>query len=413
MRILMTNRFLGERTGTELYIHDVAIALLQRGHTPILYSPNPGPLADVLRHATIPVVDDLSRIAEPPDIIHGHHHMEAMAALLHFPGVPAVYVCHGWRPWHEAPPDFPRIYRYLAVDLSTRDRLILENGIPAGKVLTVPNFVDLDRFRPGPGLPETPRRVLLFSNYATPSGTYLREARDAAARTGMELEAWGKLLGRTTEEPEKLLAGFDVVLAQGRSALEALAVGRAVIVCSSKALGPMVKAADFDRLRDLNFGVKAQTYDLSADGLERELRRYDKLDARAVSARTREEAGLEAAVDRLLACYQEVIEEHRRRGPCSGGAHAETRAAARYLRGLSAEMEKRYALSLELDSVREALAEETRRNEALAGEMDVMRTTGGWKLRESLLRYRPVRWGRDRLRDWLERRNRSRGHDAG
>src|SRR2546430_4332475 len=31
--------------------------------------------------------------------------------------------CHGWLPWEETPPHFPRILRYVAVDHTCRDRL--------------------------------------------------------------------------------------------------------------------------------------------------------------------------------------------------------------------------------------------------------------------------------------------------
>ena len=52
-----------------------------------------------------------------------------MTAPLRFPGVPAVYVYHGWRPWEEAPPRFPRILRYIAVSRPCRDRLVFEHAI--------------------------------------------------------------------------------------------------------------------------------------------------------------------------------------------------------------------------------------------------------------------------------------------
>ena len=92
MRILITNNRLAERAGTELYTRDIAAALVARGHEPIVYSQVLGEVAEELRAAAVPVVDDLERISEPPDIVHGHHHLETMTALQWFPGVPAVFV---------------------------------------------------------------------------------------------------------------------------------------------------------------------------------------------------------------------------------------------------------------------------------------------------------------------------------
>src|SRR5215470_13196513 len=98
LRVLITNTWLYARAGTELYVRDLATALLACGHSPIVYSPVLGAVATEIRAATVPVVDDLDAIGVAPDVIHGHHHLETLSALLRFPGVPAIFVCHGWLP---------------------------------------------------------------------------------------------------------------------------------------------------------------------------------------------------------------------------------------------------------------------------------------------------------------------------
>ena len=90
LRILITNNTLAGRAGTELYVRDIALALLNRGYHPIAYSSLLGEVAQELRAATVPVIDRLDALAVPPDLIHGHHHLETMTALLHFPRVPAI-----------------------------------------------------------------------------------------------------------------------------------------------------------------------------------------------------------------------------------------------------------------------------------------------------------------------------------
>ena len=116
LRILLTNNTLGPRAGSELYVRDLAVALMRRGHFPVAYSTVLGEVAAELRAATVPVIDDLRSLNVPPDVIHGQHHLDAMTAMLQFPHVPAIYVCHGWLPWEELPPVFPSIRRYVAVD---------------------------------------------------------------------------------------------------------------------------------------------------------------------------------------------------------------------------------------------------------------------------------------------------------
>jgi len=52
----ITNYRLASRTGTELYVRDLAFGLLKRGHTPIVYSTELGAVGKEIREATIPVV---------------------------------------------------------------------------------------------------------------------------------------------------------------------------------------------------------------------------------------------------------------------------------------------------------------------------------------------------------------------
>jgi hypothetical protein len=58
LRILLTNYTLSTRSGSELFVWDLATGLQTRGHEPVVYAPTLGRLAHELRAATIPVVGD-------------------------------------------------------------------------------------------------------------------------------------------------------------------------------------------------------------------------------------------------------------------------------------------------------------------------------------------------------------------
>src|SRR5438270_11130441 len=116
LRVLITNYAMASRAGTELYVRDLALALQRRGHTPVVYTTKIGELGLRLRKATIPVVEDLDKISTPPDIIHGQYHVETITALAYVFGTPAVFFCHGERPWDCRSPLAPPIYRYVACD---------------------------------------------------------------------------------------------------------------------------------------------------------------------------------------------------------------------------------------------------------------------------------------------------------
>ncbi|HZI59448.1 MAG TPA: glycosyltransferase [Pyrinomonadaceae bacterium] len=327
-RILITNHFLRGRTGSELYVCELATNLLRRGHSPIVYSPQLGHTARELRAATVPVVDNLDAIGSAPDLIHGQHHVETMSALLHFPSTPAVFFCHGWLPFEETPPKHPRILRYVAVDDTCLDRLVSESGIAEERVEVILNSVDLEQFLPRAPLPAQPARALVFSNNAKET-THLGAIREACRRRGLTVDVIGSDAGNVASRPQDVLGQYDIVFAKGRCALEAMAIGSVVIVCDFLGAGPMVTTSELDRLRRLNFGLRTQRERLDADVLEKEIGRYDPTDAATVSQRIRSTAGRDSAIDQIVATYEEVISEFEAGGPRDHDA--EGRAEAAYL----------------------------------------------------------------------------------
>jgi len=338
LRILITNITLATRTGTEMYVRDLATALLDRGHAPIVYSTDLGAVARELLAARVPVVDDLGALATPPDVIHGHHNLPTMTALLRFPGVPAIFFCHDSLAWHDSPPRFPSILRYVAVDLSCQERLVLKHAIPQDRVRVLLNFVDLERFKPRGPLPPRPSRALVFSNYAS-ERTHLAAVREACSRAGITLDVLGAGEGNIRGRPEEVLGRYDLVFAKGRCALEALAVGAAVVLCDAGGVGPMVTTGDLDQLRPLNFGIRALRHPLDPDVLAREVARYDPKDASEVSRRIRATGGRDAGVDQVVALYQEALSEHASRGGFNG--ESKERAAA-HLHLLVWRLHRRY-----------------------------------------------------------------------
>jgi hypothetical protein len=214
---------------------------------------------------------------------------------------------------------------------------VSEHGIAPERVDVVLNAVDLRRFPRRAPLPARPARALIFSNSSGERGAHVKAIRDACARTGIRVEIAGFKSGKTLERPEETLAAYDIVFAKARAALEAAAVGTAVILCDVAGAGPMVTTANVAALRRLNFGMRALRETATADGIAREIARYDGADAAAVSKHVREEAGLEAQV------YVDVLAETR---AGEADVEAEMRAAAAFLRGLSPKLYERDLLRM-------------------------------------------------------------------
>jgi hypothetical protein len=343
MRILLTNAFLDVYAGTQVVVRDLSLELRRQGHDPVVYSPRLGAVAEEVRGCGVQVTDHLTAVRDVPDIIHGHHHPEVMAALLQFPSTPAIYVCHGAGGYMEEPLYHPRILRYVAVDHRCRKRLENVPEIPCARIMAIWNAVDLSRFRPRAPLPLRPKRTLVFSNNAKRS-SHVGAVRRACRRARMELDVVGYFWGNAVPNPETILPHYDIVFAKARCALESLAVGSAVVLCDVAGVGPMVSTANYDALRPMNFGAGLLAKPLRAEKIEAEIAKYDARDAAVVSRRVREEAGLSGAARRWLSVYAQVIEEFRRSPQDMGD---EFRALAAYL--------KKWNYGVRLDWEREQL----------------------------------------------------------
>jgi hypothetical protein len=97
------------------------------------------------------------------------------------------------------------------------------------------------------------------------------------------------------------------VFAKARCALEAMAVGNAVVLCDFAGVGPYVTAADFGAMRRKNFGRALLTEPLDAGALLKQISRYNALDAAALSARVRTEASLNSSIGQWESIYLKVL----------------------------------------------------------------------------------------------------------
>jgi hypothetical protein len=98
----------------------------------------------------------------------------------------------------------------------------------------------------------------------------------------------GAPFGRTTSEPENLLPEYDVVFASGRSAIEALACGCAVVVLGRTSCGELVRLENFASLRDRNFSIPVNSPPPSPDRIVAALERFSAEECGVVSARLRQ-----------------------------------------------------------------------------------------------------------------------------
>lgn len=306
LRILITSLTLWPPSGTAIYVRDLALELKRQGHEPAVFSATRGAVARELREAGVAVTDQLERL-EQPDVIHAHHRVPSLIALRRWPRVPAIYVCHDHTSPLDAPPLHASIRRYFGVSQVCVRRLV-DAGVLESQAALLLNFVDTARFRARDPLPQRPRRGLVFSNYAH-ARTHLPAIYKACREAGLAVDVVGEGVDNIVTIPERLLLDYDLVFAKAKAAMEAMAVGNAVVLCDFSGVGPMVTSAQFDELRPLNFGFEALREPLGPEPLLREIARYDAADAARVRDLIRSTASLTAAVERLVRIYHDVVAE--------------------------------------------------------------------------------------------------------
>ncbi|WP_192244054.1 glycosyltransferase [Mesorhizobium silamurunense] len=311
LTVLIANIYLTGRSGTEVVTREVAFALRRAGHRPIVYAAGLGPIAQEIQARGIPVTDDISTIAADVDIIHGNHNQVTAIAAARFPNAPALYFAHDFTAWHSAPPFLANIWKYVAVDDTVAERLQFEAGIPADRIVTLLNAIDTDRFALGPPLPERPRRALAFAKNVQ----HLHAVRTACERHDITLDVAGGIVGDLVNEPELLLPQYDLLFTSALSALEAMACGRAVVVCDGRGLAGMARSDNWDAWRRRNFGLGVLQRRLSPDAISAEIDRYDAIDAAEVTRKTRQEAEMARWLDACLSLYDEAIRQHRAAPP--------------------------------------------------------------------------------------------------
>ena len=308
MRILITNNSLARRAGTELVVCELAQAFRARGHEVAAYSSELGEMAGLIRESHVAVVNDPRSCPFKPDIIHGQHHLDVMSALLSLPETPAIFHSHGGLPWVERAPLHPRILHYVGMCPIVTESMGVEQGIALERLHTVLNWVDLNRFNTVRTPIELPRRALVYTRMIE-GGFFLDQITSAFQKAGIALELSPSLGNGGVLNPESILPQYDIVLAAGRSALEAIACGCATMVVNHQSSLGLVTPENLDTLRGQNMSPLRMSPQLSIESVSQQLAKYDAASVAATTQRLRQSASLEQAADQLLELYQLSINE--------------------------------------------------------------------------------------------------------
>ena len=332
MKILVTNYDLNHYAGTETFIYALAVELQRTGHEVTCFSPRLGAVAQRLAAAGIAVTGDLSSAPDDIDVIHAHHRYESLLARARYPARPMIFVCHGVLPWQEQPisPGLG-VTRYVAVSEETRDHLVRRHRVAEGDVVIVRNGLDLDRFQARTPVAARPRQALVLSNYMP--AEQRAQVRRVCRGFGITLREAGARNALWAVEDE--INGADLVFGLGRSALEAMACRRLVVVYDYNGGDGLVTPERFELLRQRNFSGRTHARRFGDAELAAELAGYDPAIAEGVHAFIARDHDIRQMARQFVGLYEEA---RRRplRSPTRAGAIGQYHALTAVLDDIAA-----------------------------------------------------------------------------
>ncbi len=331
MNILWTNHGLARPGGTEIVTRDCVTELTRRGHRVEVLTSRPGVIADELRGHGVVIHESPATLGTGFDLIHGQHYLETTVALAALPGVPALFFCHGNpdRGWIEQPAIHPRCLRLITNCDNLAHHLARTLPMPREDIGVIGNGYDPARFPTVRPAPDRLRRGLFFHNTLTRQSPEWQVAEAACQRCGIELEAVGSGFGNPVPDPERVLPGYDLVFAFGRSALESIVSGCAVVLIGLQRSAGLVGIDDLDALERSNFTRGRRILEVTPEVIGADLQAWQPEPAAALTHALRETCTVEVMVGLLEDEYRGLL---ARRGELlAADPAAEARATALHL----------------------------------------------------------------------------------
>jgi len=243
MHILLTNYILGGTTGSETWVATVDAELQRRGHTTEL-SKNPETLPD---HFDLAIIN----------------HNVCLEKAQHLT-CKKIFTSHGILPSLEQPVKGADVYVAVSEEVQANLR---RKGFTS---TVIRNGLDLEKFKPTEPVNEKLKNVLFSSNYHSNAENIIRQACNL-------LEVNFTRIGgnnRVTNVPE-ILNQHDLVIGLGRTAYEAMACNRNVIIYDYKGGDGFVTPQTVVKYRRHNCSGRYNHLGYTPHQLAEQMKRYN------------------------------------------------------------------------------------------------------------------------------------------
>jgi hypothetical protein len=273
MKVLLATHSLSRPAGSETYLLTIGLALQRLGHEIGVFTLEPGEMSELAGRSGLRVAASEEQLDSGYDAIVVQDGVTSYALAERFPSVRQLFVAHTADYALQYPPQLSGAVGAV-VALNDRVATRLEAFAHCPQLIRLRQPIDTRRFVPLSGLPPRPASLTVLSNYL--QGERLEIVRRAALDLGMSFAVVGVSEGgEPTLSPEEYLCRSDVVLGCGRSALEAMACGRAVYVLGHLGADGWVTEDTYPALEQDGFAGRGSRRVSDTDELCAELANYD------------------------------------------------------------------------------------------------------------------------------------------
>lgn len=226
MEIVLAALAFDQPGGMQTYLLTLAPHLERLGHGVTIYSPDGGLVADLARSRGLRVSQLESELPPSCDAVLSSDAVSALIMADCFPAAVRGIIVHGGDFDLHLPPSHEAVVSF-AVAMNGVVQRRLEATADAPPVTRLRQPIEIAHFYPAGPVREQVVRVLLLGNYL--NGRRKDALVDVCERSDV---AWRQVgaAGEIALDPRPAILEADIVIAQGRSAIEGMACGRAVWV---------------------------------------------------------------------------------------------------------------------------------------------------------------------------------------
>jgi hypothetical protein len=270
--------------GIQTYALTVAPHLERLGHQVTLYAQRTGPMADLARSRGLRVCAAESELPAHTDAVISNDAATALVMAELYPDAVRGLILHGAEFDLVLPPPHAAVVEF-AVAMNGVVQRRAEAFALAPRVTRLRQPIDTAHFYPSGPVRAEPERVLLLGNYLR--GRYREQIVAACRRRGILVEEIGAQAVQELD-PMPALLQADIVVGQGRSALEAMACGRAVWLFGHCGADGWVDRDSYPAVEDDGLRSRARDTPLANDAFAGALQQYTPSlgeDGRALAVR--------------------------------------------------------------------------------------------------------------------------------